>query len=224
MPVSRRAALKQLTAAGAGLAIAPAIVRGQSPIFAAGRPVEIAIVPISRSTVRISVRPIVNGAPQPVVNRGALVAAAEQRVASGDLMVRVLEGASPAIVITRGGRPVQTITLDREGPTVSFAIGGAPIFGLGEGGPQFDRRGHTFPSRNGQGGYQLRTHGGRVPIQWLVSPDGWGLYIHQPLGSFDLIGSLGRLIPTSDALPFDIFVAGADDPKTIIGEYSRTGR
>src|SRR6185436_9494703 len=221
MPVSRRAAIKHLTAAGAGLAIAPAIIRGQSPITVAGRPVEISIAPISRSTVRISVRPIVNGKPQPIVNRGALVAAAEQRVASGDLVVRVLEGSSPAIVVTRAGRAVQTITLDRDESTVSFAIGQSPLFGLGEGGPQFDRRGNTFPLRNGQGGYQLRTHGGRVPIQWLVSPDGWGLYIHQPLGSFDLIGSLGRLVPTGDALPLDVFVVGADDPKTIIGEYAR---
>ena len=221
MPVSRRAAIRHLTAAGAGLAIAPAIIRGQSPITVAGRPVEISIAPVSRSTVRISVRPIVNGKPQSIVNRGALVAAAEQRVASGDLMVRVLEGASPSIVITRAGRPVQTITLDRDDATVSFAIGGAPIFGLGEGGPQFDRRGMAFPSRNGQGGYQLRTHGGRVPIQWLVSPAGWGLYVHQPLGSFDLIGSLGRFMSSSDALPLDVFVVGSDDPKTIIGEYSR---
>jgi hypothetical protein len=47
-------------------------------------------------------------------------------------------------------------------------------------------------------GYQLRTHGGRVPIQWLVAPTA-GNGIHQPLGSFDLVGSIGRLTPTSDA-------------------------
>ena len=200
----------------------PALVRGQSsPIVVAGRPVEISIVPISRSTVRISVRPIVDGKPQGIVNRGALVVAAEQRVQSGDLMVRVLEGASPAIVVTRAGRPVQTITLDRDDSTVSFAIGQSPLFGLGEGGPQFDRRGTSYPLRNGQGGYQLRTHGGRVPIQWLVSPDGWGMYIHQPLGTFDLMGSVGRLMPANDALPIDVFIAASDDPKTIIGEYAR---
>jgi alpha-glucosidase/alpha-D-xyloside xylohydrolase len=174
MPVSRRAAIRHLTAAGAGLAIAPAIIRGQSPITVAGRPVEISIAPVSRSTVRISVRPIVNGKPQSIVNRGALVAAAEQRVASGDLMVRVLEGASPSIVITRAGRPVQTITLDRDDATVSFAIGSAQIFGLGEGGPQFDRRGMAFPSRNGQGGYQLRTHGGRGADPVARQPRGLG--------------------------------------------------
>ena len=46
--------------------------------------------------------------------------------------------------------------------------------------------------RNGQGGYQLRTHGGRVPIQWLVGTDGWGMFIHQPLGAFDFTGTEGR--------------------------------
>ena len=46
--------------------------------------------------------------------------------------------------------------------------------------------------RNGQGGYQLRTHGGRVPVQWLIGTDGWGLFIHQPFGAFDLTGPNGR--------------------------------
>jgi alpha-glucosidase/alpha-D-xyloside xylohydrolase len=204
-----------------GIAV-PTLVRGQSsPIVVAGRPVEISIATVSRSTVRISVRPILDGKPQPIVNRGALVAAAEQGIASGDLLVRVTEGSSPAIAVTRAGSSVQTIRLDRGDPTVSFDIGAAPIYGLGEGGPQFDRRGTTYTTRSGQGGYQLRTHGGRVPIQWLVSPDGWGLFIHQPVGSFDLIGSLGRFTPAGDLLPLDVFVVGSDDPKAIIGEYSR---
>ena len=222
MSVSRRRAIKALAMAGTGFGLTPTIIRGQSsPIVVAGKPVEISIATVSRSTVRISVRPIVDGKPQAIVNRGALVEAAEQRVTSGDLVVRVTDGPAPTIAVTRAGRAVQTLTLDRDDSTVAFAIGSAPIFGLGEGGPQFDRRGTVYPSRNGQGGYQLRTHGGRVPIQWLVSPEGWGLYIHQPVGSFDLIGSLGRFKPAGDALPLDVFVVGSDDPKAIIGEYSR---
>ena len=60
--------------------LAPVIIRGQSsPIMVAGKPVEISVATISRSTVRISVRPIVNGKPQAIVNRGALVDAAEQQ-------------------------------------------------------------------------------------------------------------------------------------------------
>ncbi len=192
MTVSRRDALTRLAVAGAGTVLAPSIIRGQSsPIIVAGRPVEIVVRPLGEFTVRISVRPIVDGKPQPVINRGALVEPVggnESRVETGDLVVSVREGATTTITVRRRGRIVQTLSLSRDESTIAFAIGNGPIFGLGEGGPQFDRRGTQYPSRNGQGGYQLRTHGGRVPIQWLVSTDGWGMFIHQPLGAFDLDG------------------------------------
>ena len=82
---TRRAALKHLGLSGAGLVMAPVMIRGQAaPIMVAGRPVEIAIASISASTVRITVQPIASGAAQNVVNRGALVAAADAR-ASGTL-------------------------------------------------------------------------------------------------------------------------------------------
>jgi alpha-glucosidase/alpha-D-xyloside xylohydrolase len=213
---------RELLVRAGTVAIAPVILRGQrSPVTIAGQPVEIVVAPISRSTVRITVKPIVNGASQDVVNRGALVAAADQRVTSGDLVVRIIEGPSPVIAITRGGRPVQTVTFSNTESSVTMPIGGAPILGLGEGGPQFDRRGNDFPSRNGQGGYQLRTHGGRVPIQWLIGTEGWGVYIHQPLGSFNMNGGTITFRPSNAALPFDAFVVGSDDPKVIVGEYSR---
>jgi alpha-glucosidase/alpha-D-xyloside xylohydrolase len=44
-----------------------------------------------------------------------------------------------------------------------------------------------------QGGYQLRTHGGRVPVQWLIGPAGWALFVHQPYGVFDLTGARRRI-------------------------------
>lgn len=210
-----------LTSLGA-MALAPVVLRGQrSPITIAGQPVEIVVTPIGRSTVRVTVKPIVDGTAQNVVNRGALVAAADQRVASGDLVVRITEGTSPTVVITRSGKPVQTLTFSNSESSVTMPIGAVPILGLGEGGPQFDRRGSDYPSRNGQGGYQLRTHGGRVPIQWLIGTDGWGVYIHQPLGSFNMIGGTITFRPSNAALPFDAFIVGSDDPKVIVGEYSR---
>ena len=221
MKVSRRAALKQIAIAGAGTVVAPVIIRGQAkPIVVAGQPVEIAYVPLSASTVRITVRPIVAGKPQAIVNRGALVAAADRR-AKTELVVSVVEGPSPSVVVTRGKKTVQTFTFNNTESNVMLAMGSSQIFGLGEGGPQFDRRGSEYATRNGQGGYQLRTHGGRVPIQWLVSPDGWGVYIHQPLGGFNMIGGTITFKPSNDALPFDAFVVASDDPKTIIGEYAR---
>ena len=98
---------------------------------------------------------------------------------------------------------------------ISFLLGSGPLLGMGEGGPQFDRKGAIDRGRNGQGGYQLRTHGGRVPIQWLVGTEGWGMYIHQPLGAFDLTGAVGRLTPSTDA-PLDVFITASSDPKVIL--------
>ena len=112
------------------------------------------------------------------------------------------EGASTVIADhPRPAAPVQTLTLDRD-----ESDGGVRDRQRADLRPRRRRpavrspRHRRIGTRNGQGGYQLRTHGGRVPIQWLVSPDGWGMYIHQPLGAFDLTGSLGRLTPSSDAL------------------------
>jgi alpha-glucosidase/alpha-D-xyloside xylohydrolase len=205
--MSRREALRQLGAAGAGVALAGGVQRGQSsPIVIAGRTVEIVIAAVSPSTVRVSALPIGETSTAPLPNDGALVAAANGRdlgrrraafapVRAGDFVVR-FTGDPPAFEIqTEKGEPIQRLALDTEAPTISFSLGKGPLLGMGEGGPQFDRKGFVYTNRNGQGGYQLRTHGGRVPIQWLVSTDGWGLYIHRPLGAFDLTGPNGVLTP-----------------------------
>jgi alpha-glucosidase (family GH31 glycosyl hydrolase) len=78
-------------------------------------------------------------------------------------------------------------------------------------------------TRNGQGGYQLRTHGARVAIPWLIGSSGWALFIHQPHGAFDLTGSDGKFVPKSpeQLFPLDIFLVSASDPKTIMSEYAR---
>src|SRR5438876_979023 len=84
-------------------------------------------------------------------------------------------------------------------------LGDGPVLGLGQGGPQFNRRGVVDQMRSGQGGYQLRTHGAKVPIPFLIGTSGWAMYIHQPLGAFDLTGEQGQLLPTNaqTALPID---------------------
>src|SRR5439155_25642007 len=92
---------------------------------------------------------------------------------------------------------------------------------LGEGGPQFDRRGSTITARSGQGGYQLRTHGGRVPVQWLIDTELGALFVHQPYGTFDLAGSEGRFNPLGHPLPLDFFVIASREPEEIMKEYAR---
>jgi alpha-glucosidase/alpha-D-xyloside xylohydrolase len=69
--IPRRAALKQIGLAGAGVMLSGGVFRGQSaPITIAGRPVEIAIASVTPSTVRITVLPI---AGPPLADDGAVV-------------------------------------------------------------------------------------------------------------------------------------------------------
>lgn len=233
-PVARRDALKRMGAAGAGLALGGGIIRGQSGVITiAGQAVEIAVTPVSPITTRIVVR--APSAATPIAETGALAqptygpaaatsrdAAALSRVTSGQLVVR-FTGDPPTIHVERaGGAPVQRLTFDAATPGMSFRLPNGPLLGLGEGGPQFDRKGSTDRMRNGQGGFQLATHGTRAPVQWLVGTDGWALFIHQPYGEFDFTGAEGRFTPREDSLlPLDVFVVASDDPIAIMREYAR---
>ena len=105
----------------------------------------------------------------------------------------------PVIQVDGPNGPIQKFTLSATEPGVSFLLGDGPLLGFGEGGPQFDRKGAVDQMRNGQGGYQLRTHGARVPVQWLIGTGGWGLFVHHPIGAFDLSKPEGRLTPSSTA-------------------------
>jgi alpha-glucosidase/alpha-D-xyloside xylohydrolase len=230
---SRRNALKHIAAAGLGAALRPVVIRGQSaPIRVAGMPVEIAVASISPTTVRVTVSAIAGTSGVP--DDGALAAAAEGKplarrrradqiapVRAGNLIVRYDPAAIGIAIETVKGQLVQRLALSAEQPGLSFRLPKGPLLGFGEGGPQFDRKGSTDRMRNGQGGYQLRTHGGRVPIQWLVGTDGWGMFIHHPLGAFDFTGAEGTLTPSGDALPLDVFVVASEDPAVIVGEYAR---
>ena len=233
LPISRRALLKQLGAGSAGVFFSGGVLRGQSaPILIGGKPVEIAVASVSPLTVRLTVLP---AGTTVVADDGALVAAASGRSAArraaggafgpiraGNLSVRFTPGPPTIHVETAEGQPVQKLTLDAGSGGLSFLLGKGPLLGFGEGGAQFDRKGVVDRMRNGQGGYQLRTHGGRAPIQWLIGTEGWGLFIHQPLGTFDLTGADGKLTPFSaNAAALDVFVTASRDPKQIVGEYAR---
>src|SRR6185503_9843962 len=231
--ISRRDAVRRLAGLGAGLALGDVVIRGQSsPITVAGKRVEIIVSSISDATVRITALPA-DGGRIPADDSLAQAAAgrivarhtsASQTIRAGRLSIRIASSPPTINVDTTAGQAIQRLTLDPVSPDISFLLGSGPLLGMGEGGPQFDRKGAIDRGRNGQGGYQLRTHGGRVPIQWLIGTEGWGMYIHQPLGGFDLTGAEGRLTPAADAL-LDVFITTSSDPKVIIAEYSRmTGR
>jgi alpha-glucosidase (family GH31 glycosyl hydrolase) len=234
-PISRRDALKHLGAAGAGAILTRGVVRGQSSdIMVAGRPVEIVVSSLSPSTVRITVMPIAGGKPNAVPVDSALTPGGEGRavatvrafeqfkpVRAGTLTVRFTAEPPTLHIETAKGQPVQRLVLDARAGGMSFRLSRGPLLGLGSGGPQFDRKGSTDRMRSGQGGYQLGTNGSRMPIQWLVGTDGWGMYIHHPLGAFDFTGAEGKFAPAPEALPLDVFIVASSVPAEIMRAYAR---
>jgi len=221
-PISRRAALKRLGAAAA----LPSLVRTQ---LAGIGPLEVWVSSVSPSAVRITVAPAGAAAPQGGALREEIASLSRERadsdgpIRAGNLVVRYEPDTVTIHVETGTGETVQRLALDALDPLtgrLSFRIGNAPVLGMGQGGPQFDRRGSTDAMKSGQGGYQLRTHGGRVPIQWMIGTDGWALFIHQPLGTFDFTG-VGRFIPFGAPFPLDLFVVGSPDPLEILADYAR---
>jgi alpha-glucosidase (family GH31 glycosyl hydrolase) len=243
--ISRRSLLKYAGAAGARLLAGTPPV--PDAIALAGREVELVVTPVTALTTRITIGRI--GAGTPVVRGdGALVERAwppaaarirslprERRIVSGDLRIRASRTADASAVSDRAagtrsalslavdaadGREIQRMSIDAETGVLTFRLGSAPLLGLGEGGPQFDRRGSVDAMRSGQGGYQLRTHGGRVPMQWLIGTGGWAMFIHQPHGTFDFSGAEGRFLPSA-ALPLDLFIVGAREPTAVMAEYAR---
>ena len=227
---SRRQMLRTMSAASAGLLMAPklrALGSGEEEI-------EIQVSSVSAHTVRLSVLPVEVGEVKAVPNDGSLVrpswAAARSRiraktkaqsVRAGKLTVEVSRNPLSFAISTEKGEIIQRLSVDEASGTVSFVTGNSPLLGLGEGGPQFDRRGSIDTMRSGQGGYRLASHGGRVPIPWIIGTSGWALYFHQPYGSFDFSGAESRFQPFGDMLPLDIFVVASPDPRTIMAEYAR---
>ena len=252
--LSRRDALKHLSAASAG-ALVPASLVQAAALRVVGREVELSLTSISTHTIRLTIAPMENGKAQPVPMDGSLALTSwpkpaarlttlprEKSVRCGNLKVTLLPDPLTIRIAGSDGRLVQELRVDQQTGVLSFQTGENPILGFGEGGPQFDRRGEMYTNRNGQGGYRLRTHGGRVPIQWLIGTGGWALFIHHPLGSFDLTGNPGKLTPRvpdrpessvagalagseHGALPIDVFIVAAREPAQIMAEYARlTGK
>jgi alpha-glucosidase/alpha-D-xyloside xylohydrolase len=228
MPTRREAIHALGLTAGALLLRVDTDAAGQ-PITVGGRPVTLRVASISPYTLRVMLTPSTtanlnwDGALDAFPQHERAVKPGS-RVKIGDLAVT--PSAAPLGVRIADGRGsiVQDLTIDGDTGALHFTIGDAPILGFGEGGVQFDRRGVVDQMRNGQGGYQLRTHGGRVPIQWLIGTAGWGLFIHQPFGAFDLKGETGTVTPAKSderMVPLDCFVVVSKDPAVLMREYAR---
>jgi len=235
-PWSRRRLLKQFAAVSATLVLPSGKFVGVSSAKSLSGDCEIQIATVSAHTARLTILPIEDGKTAEIPYFGALARESwgnpvarmrgkdlAQTIQSGNL--RILASLDPLsfAISTAGGSHIQMLSVDRFTGVVSFATGSSPLLGLGEGGPQFDRRGSVDTMRNGQGGYKLETHGARVGIPWIIGTAGWAIFFHLPFGTFDFTGPQSRFAPANPdaAFPLDLFFVASPDPTTIMAEYAR---
>lgn len=233
--LNRRQALKTMAVASTAAILPRRMTAETATQQVAGRDVEIQITVVSPHAFRLSILPIQRGKLTLVPDDGSLVRAdwgaplltlrenfKKQTANCGKIIVEIVSDPLECIMTRNSGELIQRIKINRANGVISFPSGNSPVLGLGEGGPQFDRRASTDEMRSGQGGYKLATHGGRVPIPWVIGTSGWAMFFHAPFGTFDFTGTEAIFQPptTEKALPLDLFFIGANDPATIMSEYA----
>ncbi len=211
--------------------------KSRTAITVAGQPVELRVSAVSKHIVRLQINSLESRDSEPPRKEDwALVqhdwpgekysfrSLSDRRVLKAGYR-RVTVSADPSTVAVEdlAGRLFQQLRFDKDTGGFTFLLGGGPVFGLGEGGPQFDRRGSSYSMKSGQGVNDLLVNGARVPIPWLIGASGWAMFVHAPLGSFDLTGKDGRFVPWSSAspLPLDVFIVATCNPIEIMEDYAR---
>ena len=190
-----------------------------------GRKVEVRVTPVTGNTARLTIAPLDGGGSalpfpdEPAIAPRAWGAPAArirsllpaQTYTAGALKVEVATGDGVRFgIFGLDGRPVQSLHVSADTGAVSFSLGAKPLFGLGQGGAQYDRRGNKHLMKTGA--VDLALNGMRVPVPWLVSPEGWAVFVNRPKGEWDLTGREGLYIPFAEeaAAPVDVFVSAAD--------------
>jgi alpha-glucosidase (family GH31 glycosyl hydrolase) len=236
--ISRRDTLLVL-GSGAVYLSARAPSNAGSGLTVAGIPVSLKLTALSGTSLRLSLVPARSErAALEELNDDAVLALSsqgrvlnnEQSVGSSQLLTwgnrRLRVSGSPATIEIEeeNGRLVQSLRVDDQG-AVTFKNSRGPVFGLGEGGPQFDRRGHEYMMENGQLAPFLATVGARVSIPWLISADGWALFFHQPFGIIDLSGPeyvFGQPPAAAEnPIPLDIFLVVTEEPTEMMKAYAQ---
>ncbi|MGH8297779.1 MAG: TIM-barrel domain-containing protein [Steroidobacteraceae bacterium] len=138
----------------------------------------------------------------------------------GKYRIGVEEGPLRLTVSRANGAVCQRIQFDTDTAAVRFILGKAPVFGLGEGLPRYDLRGARYRMQNGEGTPNLGLDGARLPIPWLISAAGWGLFVGQPSGSFDLSGYDGVFRPVEASSTRNVYLIVGDTPQEILRGYA----
>ena len=202
-----------------------------------GVPVELTISQVSEHTLRVELSPLdEHGKPQAELPSAGFAPfstteklrlrelAGDKELRAGQFRVTI-KSQPLTITVRRANRTlVQKLTFDNEGGTNSVVFQtAAPVLGLGEGGPQFDRRGEFYSTRNGEGVSSLAMYGARIPVPFLIGSGGWALFLSEPRGAFDLRGAQGVLHPQPGATPgrADVFLVDAREPADTMREFVR---
>jgi alpha-glucosidase/alpha-D-xyloside xylohydrolase len=215
------------------------------------RPVELRLVALSPLMLRITAVPLGSGGkaePMPIApeiilrDTGRVLAvirdlSGDRTLEWGRNRIRVSADPPRIVIAAAEGRICQDLHIAPDG-RIDFSLGDGALFGLGQGGRQFDRRGGLFEPINGQGegvraidmnapgsrapeyAFDLAGEGARITIPWLISTDGWASYFHLPQGTFDLTGTRGQLISGQSDTRLDAFMVVSRDPAEIMRQYA----
>ncbi len=217
--------------------LACSVANADSRLRFDGVPVELTVSQVGDDTVQLQLTPL-DGQGRPYRETGSPIlvpfAATEKlwarefdgtkEVQVGQLRVTVKSPPLTISVRRLDGTRVQKLAFDSEAGTNSITFQtAAPVLGLGEGAPQFDRRGHFYPIQNGESTPLLATDGARIPVPFLVGTEGWALFAPAPSGAFDLRGGRGVFLPGAGAMPgrADLFVIDARRPENAMRELIR---
>ena len=217
-------------------------VARQSPLRFAGQDAELAISQVSERTVRMTLLPK-DGAqaesgldagpvlvrrpwPEPAFKASEIKSEQTLDLKNHRLTIKPLP--LTIDVASKSGKLLQRLSFNEKSGAIAFRLGEGPLLGLGGGGAQFDRRGTFDAMNNGHRPDEYQIFGSRVPIPFLISTEGWGLFFHRPFrGSIDLRGAEGRFEapgqsrrPEELPLPLDVFVIQAETPGAVVAEYA----
>ena len=162
---NRRDVLKGLAAASTVLIVPQTIRAIRNDESASDQQVEIHVSPLSPHAFRLSILPLDRNAHVAVIpSDGSLVqtswgppiaslkAASEKTISVGNFRLQISFAPVKIVIRNQHDDVIQQLAWDESTGALSFLTGSSPLYGLGEGGPQFDRRGSVDPMRSGQDG------------------------------------------------------------------------
>lgn len=187
---------------------------------------DLVLTALSPSILRISISPA-NDAPEftelGVLSKKGRTLAGPGQVHSdttswGKYSLRITD-APLHVAVFEDSKLRQEVRFDVDSTEVSFNISG-PVFGLGEGVHPFDRRATRDDMSNGQHSPDLRTFGARVPIPWVISPEGWGIFVGQPSGSFEFTDREARFSSSEATSTRNVYLLLGDAPAEVLSAYA----